>query len=346
MLVPPVQWNYTPKGAPYAVFLNTSSVLLSVDGPPTDVDGGAQCYVTGPQASDTLPLTRGTKWIVQLTDLLPGRYTLAVLYDTTRIAPAQAAFEVVAELPKGMRAEFIVAANEQSFTLQPGSPTRLNPSDLGAALTSPDSANPLVAQAPPGWPVRILWSEISQELLGTLNADKDGYVDPERLVSVALERVRTRLVGDFIIDAGEFGRLVWPHYRRQTPDSVRSKIAEIVRTRRELVERLAGSYELLLTRWFEPLCAELGYEVAGVPDEPDTPSGTFQSLQVVPRYPTKGEDRPNGQAAARARRRHRAHGRTNLGNGSTSCASLMISSRYCSRMVCVGPCTGSMHAFL
>ena len=67
VLVPPVRWNCTPKGAPYAVFLNTSSALLSIDGPPTDADGGAQCYVTGPQASDTLPLPRGTKWIVQLT---------------------------------------------------------------------------------------------------------------------------------------------------------------------------------------------------------------------------------------------------------------------------------------
>ena len=51
VLAPPVQWNYTPKGSPYAVFLDSSSVLLSVMGPPTDVDGGAQCYVTGPQAS-------------------------------------------------------------------------------------------------------------------------------------------------------------------------------------------------------------------------------------------------------------------------------------------------------
>ena len=288
VLVPPVQWNYSPKGAPYAVFLNTSSVLLSVIGPPTDVDGGAQCYVTGPQTSGTLSLPRGTNWIVQLTDLLPGRYTLAVLYDSTRIAPAQAAFEVVAKPPKGTRAEFVVAANKQSITLQPGAPTRLNPSDLGAALTSTDSTDPVVAQAPPGWPVRILWSEISQELLCSLNADEDGYVDPERLVSVALERVRTRLVGDFIIDAGELGRLVWPHYRRQTPGSVRSNIAEIVRTRKELVERLAGSYELLLTRWFEPLCAELGYEVTEVPDQPDTLPGHFRVCKLY-RVVRRGE---------------------------------------------------------
>jgi hypothetical protein len=280
VLVPPVQWNYTAKGAPYAVFLNTSSVLLSVSGPPTDVDGAAQCYVAGPQEPDKLPLPRGTNWIVQLADLRPGRYTLAVLYDTTRIAPAQAAFEVISELPKGTRAEVVVAANKQFFTLQPGTPTRLNPSDLGAALTSSDSADPLVAQAPPGWPMRILWSEISQELLCTLNADEDGYVDPERLVSVALERVRTHLVGDFIIDAGELGRLVWPHFRRQTPDSVRSNVAEIVRTRRELVERLAGNYELLLPRWFQPLCAELGYEVTDVPNQPDTPPGHFRVCKL------------------------------------------------------------------
>src|SRR5262249_29874840 len=115
--------------------------------------------------------------------------------------------------------------------------------------------------------------------LCTLNADEDGFADA-RLASVALDRTRIRTVGDLIVDAGELGRLVWPHQRRRTLDSVRTAIGEIVRSRREIVQRLTGNYELLMARWFEPMCSELGYEVVDVPAATEPLPGHFRVCKL------------------------------------------------------------------
>jgi hypothetical protein len=280
VLVPPVLWKYTIKGAAYAVFSDASSAVLSIAGPAIDADGAARCYVCGPQSSETLAFKAGSRWVVQFTGLAPGRYAVVVLYDRTRIAPAHEGFEVVSELPRTGRAECVAVVGSQSYTLQPDTPTRLGCDDVSAALTNSDDIQALGAHAPPGWPVRVLWSELSQELLCTLNADEDGVVDSARLTSVALSRTRIRTVGDLIVDSGELGLLVWPHQRRRTPDSVRSAIGEIVRSRREVAERLVGNYELLLPRWFEPICSELGYEVADAPEVPEPLPGHFRVCKL------------------------------------------------------------------
>jgi hypothetical protein len=279
VLVPPVLWKYTIRGAAFAVFSDASSAVLSIRGPAIDSDGAAWCYVCGPQSSETLKLNAGSSWVVQLSGLAPGRYAVAVLYDRTKIAPAHEAFEVVSDLPKTGCAECIVTTGVQSHTLRPETPTRLGSDDVSAALTNSEFDRPLGAQAPPGWPLKVQWSELSQELLCTLNADEDGFADA-RLASIALDRTRIRTVGDLIVDAGELGRLVWPHHRRRTLDSVRTAIGEIVRSRREIVQRLTGNYELLMARWFEPVCSELGYEVVDVPVGTEPLPGHFRVCKL------------------------------------------------------------------
>jgi hypothetical protein len=244
------------------------------------MDGSAKCYLSGQGKTVSLDLTHGNAWMVRPTDLVPGRYTVGVLYDSTKIPPAYATFEIVTEGPPPPRARFAVTVRGSETLLVPGQPVRLAISDVLGALTNPDEKEPLGVEAPPGWPVRVLWSEASEETLCTLPASSEECVDPEKLVRIVGERVRSRPIGDLTFDAGELGRLVWPHRLRRQPQSLREAVVELLRSRGQFVQRMVGNYEVLLQRWFEPICADLGYELDASTEQPEDVPGNVRVCRL------------------------------------------------------------------
>jgi hypothetical protein len=61
---------------------------------------------------------------------------------------------------------------------------------------------------------------------------------------------------------------------------IRSALKELLATRSETVQRLAGEYEVLLTRWFEPICTQLGYELEPVCSEVESAPGHFRVCKL------------------------------------------------------------------
>jgi hypothetical protein len=272
VLVPPVRWNITPKGESYPSFMFGSQPVISVTGPEVDTEGAARLYLRGESDTWVFSLPKGPEALVQVSELAPGRYTAGVLYDRTSVPTAYAPFDVLSELPPIVAAEwrFVVNGYARSFT--PGAPLRLSASDLSSVEQAAVSG----VKGPPGWPLRISWREVAEDVLCTLNADTDGCLDESRIQSAVLERTRRRPVGDLILDAGELGQAVLPHHHRPTPDVVRSAVKDLTSSLGETVLRLAGQYEVLLPRWFEPVCALLGYEVEPVAFEPDGAPGHYR----------------------------------------------------------------------
>ena len=135
-------------------------------------------------------------------------------------------------------------------------------------------------RATPGWPVRVAWREVSEDLLRRFNVNTEGDLDESGFVAVCAERARRRPVGDLVIDASELGWALLPHHHRPTPEIIRSRLKELLLARGETVQRLAGQYEVLLTLWFEPICAQLGYELESIASEPDSLPGHFRVCRL------------------------------------------------------------------
>ncbi len=260
VLVPPCLWSTTNRGDSYASFLEGTTPVLSVSGPLVDDVGSARVFVSGPAGRESLPLQRGTRHFVGLEALSPGHYSVLVLFDRTRVPPAYTAFEILTDLPPVATARCELRLGEEAFGFASDVPARSPSMDLGAVVRD-GREGALSVSAPPGWPVRVSWREDSEVRLTTLHASREGALEGRAVLSACYERVHRRLLGDLVLDAEELGRLVLPHERQRDGETIRTAVRKLVSDRGEIVRRSAGDYDLLLVRWFEPVCELLGYEL-------------------------------------------------------------------------------------
>jgi hypothetical protein len=131
---------------------------------------------------------------------------------------------------------------------------------------APKSLETLQVSAAPGWPIRVVWKELVEETLLQRSMDDQGFFEGSGLLAAGRERFTRKPIGDLVFDFAELGRVVLPHDRHPQPESVRSRIAELLSARAATIERLAGAYSDLLPIWFEPVCAALGFDVERMPD--------------------------------------------------------------------------------
>ena len=266
-LVQPVGWRTSPRGAPYPGFLANPPPVLSVGGPEIDADGAASLFLCGPTGHDVLSLPAGGQRLVQLRDLIPGRYSAMVLHDRTGIAPERAYFEVLDALPEGPLAHWEIGIGGEAVSAPPSGTVAVVPArDLGELDPGVPSTQSHAFRmvAPPGWPVRVSWRELAEDFVLSTNADLHGTVDTNAVLAATHDRRTRRPLADLVLDLGELGAAVLRHERRLAPDTIRNRVEELVTTRGSAARRLAGAYAQLLPIWFEPICSVLGYDVEPV----------------------------------------------------------------------------------
>ena len=270
-LVQPVGWLTSPRGASYPCFLANPPPVLSIGGPEIDADGADSLFLFGPNGHDVLSLPEGGQRLVQLRNLISGRYSATVLHDRTAISPERAYFEVLDALPEGPLAHWEIRIGGEALSAPGGTVTVVPARDLGEL--DPGAPRPHTHAfrivAPPGWPVRVSWRELAEDLVLSTNADLDGTVDTNAVLAATRNRRTRRALADMVLDFGELGAAVLRHERRPTPDTIRYRVEELVTTRGSAVQRLAGAYAELLPLWFGPICSVLGYDVEPV-DFPET----------------------------------------------------------------------------
>lgn len=272
VLVPPVAWEVNPRGVPYPGFLTTLAPCVAVDGPEVESAGSATLFLQGPDGCQVLPLPAGRRQLARLDDLRPGRYALMVLYDRTGIAPERLAFAVVPSPPPPPLARWSVTVDGAVAAPAAGTVSVLPARDLATldAAVNPDDAPAVTVSAPPGWPVRVLWRELADDLVATLHVDRDGGCDPSPLLARTQERRVRRAMGDLVLDFGELGTAIVQHERRPTPETIRAQIAALIASRGATVQHLAGNYASLHPLWFAPVCAALGYDLESAPVSAET----------------------------------------------------------------------------
>lgn len=298
-LVPPVDWRTSPRGAPYPCFLAKPAPVLSLRGPEIDADGAASIFLCGPKGYDVLPLPAGGQHLVQLRDLAPGRYSALALHDRTGIAPERVHFEILDAVPEGPPAHWEIGIGNEQVSPPAGAVTVVPARDLaqiGTAVEAPEThAFRLVA--PPGWPVRVSWRELAQDLVLSANADPDGVFDTNAVLVATHDRRARRALADLVLDLGELGAAVLRHERRPTPNAIRNRVEELLATRGSAAQRLAGAYAELLPIWFVPICSVLGYDVEPVdlPEAAEAPghAAPYRLLHTerldasIERHPTR-----------------------------------------------------------
>lgn len=262
VLVPPAQWRTSPRGATYPCFLADPAPVLAVSGPDVDVDGAASIFLCGPGGHHELSLPAGGQRLVQLHGLVPGRYSAMLLFDRTSVPPERAYFEIVDALPRPVAARWEIEIGGEAVSPSPGTATALPARDLADATEG--AAWPFRVTAPPGWPVRVSWKELAEDLVLSTNADPDGRIDTDAVLSATRDRRARRPIADLIVDLAELGAAILRHERRPTPDTIRNRVDELVAARGATAQRLAGSYVELLPIWFEPVCSVLGYDIATI----------------------------------------------------------------------------------
>lgn len=299
VLVPPIAWRHNPRGLCYPCFLREPSPVVALEGPGVETAGGASLFLHGPRGHEVLPLPPGQRHHVRLDGLVPGRYSIMVLYDRTAIAAERLVFEVVSEAPGTPAAAWTVIARGETVSSGNGPVSVCAAQDLAQLDdTPPPEGDPaLTVTVPPGWPVRVLWRELAEDLLATVNADSDGKVDGAELLSRSRERRHRSPMGDLIFDFAELGAAIVCHERRPTPEGVRGRVLELVESRGETVQRLAGTYSDLLRIWFEPLCSALGYDLDPTPIQARTDPAehvvahrllhTERSASLIERHPVR-----------------------------------------------------------
>lgn len=266
----PDEWRSTPRGDAFAAFAacseGTASVTVTVNGYDAEVDGEAQIFVHGPDGPRRVALPAGTSATIELSSLSVGQYFCTLLHQRTRVQPAHLPFEVAAELAAPPQASFRASIAGEVIVGAPNAMTRAWRGDL--ALLEQDQ---VAVEGPPGWAARVLWREVTDDYLATLELDSTGQLDVPRLFSLTRERRERRLLGDLVLNCGELGSLVLEHERHATVQGVGSTLGELARTKGDFVRRRAGAFTQLLPMWFEPVGQCLGYEVEAVADLPEEP---------------------------------------------------------------------------
>ena len=267
VLVPPVAWRFNPKGLVYPCFLADQAPVVRVEGPDIEAPGTATLFVHGPSGHQVLPLPLGSRHLVRLDSLSLGPHAVQILHDRTRIAPERLVCEVIAAPPAPPPAQWRLKLADQVITPGAEGLAMVPPQDLAAwdEAEAPTAPLPLEIEAPPGWPVRVLWRELAEDLLGDLHADQAGRVDAAAVLAMSRERRRRHTMGDLVLDLGELGAATLQHERRATPTAIQAELQTLVNQRGEMVQRLAGAYLQLRPLWFERICTALGYELEPTP---------------------------------------------------------------------------------
>ena len=265
VVTPPSEWRTNARGEAYACFTTGAGPVARFEESHVEIDGESAVFLNGPRGIASRSLPAGDRHLLRLGKLSPGRYVLALVHNRTAVAPVRAAFEILEESHATPRATAELRVGNDVHRARAGALVVAKPKDLSDAEAS-TWLETLRVSAAPGWPVRVVWKELVEETLLRRSMDDQGFFDGSGLLAAARKRFTRRPIGDLVFDFAELGRVVLPHGRHPQPESVRSRVAELLSARAATIERLAGAYSDLLPIWFEPVCATLGFDVERMPD--------------------------------------------------------------------------------
>ncbi len=278
VVTPPAEWRTNARGDAYACFEATPGPVAELQALQVEIDDEAAVFLHGPEGMASQRLPASESHLIHLGELKPGRYLLMAVHHRTVIPTLKMPFEVVDGPRPPPRAAARLSLGEEAFPARPGEMVASGARDLDAPSAA-GALEGLVVEAPPGWPVRILWRELVERRVGGPGVLEDGCLHRETQRAI-LERARRAPVGDMVFDFAELGRISIAHERQREAAGVREEIGRLVNLHASNMRR--GAYASLVTTWFQPVCAALGFEAEPIVYEtlPEAP-GHLSALRLL-----------------------------------------------------------------
>lgn len=262
----PDEWRTNRRGESFACFAPGRKLLIRIDGLSDLPEGPAELFVKTPSGARSIELLDASCAFVELSALEPGRYFCTLLHENTSVQPSHLPFMVEVLLSAPPAAGWTLNVGNATWRGRPNALTQVWRGDLAEL-----EGESLDLVAPPGWPVRVVWREIHDDYLTTLETDESGVLDIEAFHAAIRDRRDHRQVGDLLLGLGELGTVVLEHQRRRSAEVVGAALRELADSRGDIVARRAGSYLQLIPMWFEPVCRCLGYDLEALDEDPEDP---------------------------------------------------------------------------
>ena len=293
----PDQWNTTDRGDGYAVFATgkdgTTTLFVHVGGYDCEVDGEAQLFVHSGEEQQRLLLPAGNFTTVELSELSIGQYMCSMVHQRTRVQMAHLPFEIVAVSENPPDAALKISVFDETSIVKPGSFEVVWKGDLDEV-----SPNIFDIQGPPGWGVQVLWRELSEYYIGTMELSSTGVLDTFQLFELVRDRYQRSTLGDLVLKFSELGTVVIQHKQLATRGHLHQSLSQLVESKAEIVGKRAGAFTQLIPIWFDPVLRRLGYELDSFTEvKEDAPPVHAGSLGLL-----VSERGPNGEITQSCRR--------------------------------------------
>ena len=273
VIVPPARYRQAPSRESYPCFSADQLPILHVHGMHPVSEGDAAVFLSGPGRFQTLSLSSGDTWTLELRDLEPGNYMVEVLFQSTGVEPSRLPFAVEESAVRAVPAFLTAVVDGVGYDIH----------QLGSAIAPGEFAwlegmdVPIAVTGPPLFPVSVIWKSGKARRLKLAALSADGCLDMEQ-VRVLTEELRTICrASNLVIDCRELGRLTLQLDRRTDPDELIVSIKHQVANQGQAVQALMGQTALLRSIWLGPLLRLMNYEMGEMDSGylADAPVGTI-----------------------------------------------------------------------
>jgi len=263
VVIPPVDYMYTPRGEAVPCFATEPPLYVSVKGISTVLPEETRVFVINGSRTISFPLPRGNEWLFTLEELVPGRGLIYVLHKKTAIGRAELAFCIVEKDPEPVSVDLTVEIkgrkreqNSDGDILFKGDLRPLGTDDLD-----------LRVNAPPLWPVSAKWQDVDVDNFPTWVCDSVGEYNTDLLLEHSKRQRAFQAPGNLILDFSELGRVLLQHDPVPDPELIRQGFLETIETAGETLPSLMGQFQLLRQIWFDPILQAMGFTVVDLPQD-------------------------------------------------------------------------------
>ena len=150
-------------------------------------------------------------------------------------------FEIVAVSENPPDAALKISVFDETSIVKPGSFEVVWKGDLDEV-----SPNIFDIQGPPGWGVQVLWRELSEYYIGTMELSSTGVLDTFQLFELVRDRYQRSTLGDLVLKFSELGTVVIQHKQLATRGHLHQSLSQLVESKAEIVGKRAGAFTQLI----------------------------------------------------------------------------------------------------
>jgi len=234
--------------------------VIRIEGVETLSEGDLAVFLASEKDTAVKQLEPGDLWFVCLDDLQPGPHVVEVTHRKKNIAPVRLYF-MVGRTPAALPRNNIVLQNEAT-EIALTECLRLPETNL-QKWAGCETGDFLLG--PPCWPCRVEWRTDRFIWAEEFSLDRHGRADLAEIQQKVALLARKCPLGDCIIDANEFGRLVYQHKFYLDEHERLEQLVNLAKIHYPDMENLRNNIEKMFALLIKPFFAAFGFITRELP---------------------------------------------------------------------------------